>query len=101
VDHGKAARCCQRATPDEIAEAPERFDCGTCELKRRRIGLWSENVDAWEAYRLLSGRIVGLCELRGFALEQFVAGWAPRRVLDLLRRLDVVLSILEPETAKR
>jgi len=95
--YGKTATCCVRATPEDIAANPERFDCERCELKKRSDALWSSNAEAWEIWQFLCSRIVQECELRGQALEWVTAGWTPEQRVSLIRRLDVILDVMQPQ----
>lgn len=101
MDHGKTARCCQRAKPDEIAEDPSRYDCTRCELKRQVDGLWRVNAEAWRIYQAVGGRAVSACEWRGGLLDRLTADWAAEDVLDLLKRLDTILDITDPKETPR
>ena len=62
----------------------------------RLEGLWSENAEAWQTYHLLCGRTVRDCQLEGWLLQRCTDGWDTDRVLGLLDRLNVILSVLEP-----
>lgn len=97
ADWGEKTRCCQRATDEEIAGDPDRYDCANCELTGRFEGLWVDNAEAWDIFKNLSGRTVGLLEWRGALLSRITDGWPLEDVMILLRRLDLILDVLQPE----
>ena len=94
--YGKTATCCARASEEEVAANPERFTCETCQLRIRSAALWAANSEAWEIWQFLCSRIVQDLELRGQALEWVTAGWVPEQRVTLLRRLDVILDVMQP-----
>lgn len=63
--------------------------------------LWSENADAWDAYHLLCGRAVRDGHLEGWLLDRWTADWATERVVDLIARLNLIVSVLEPHGATK
>ena len=94
--YGSKATCCVRATEAEKDAEPERFDCERCELRRRSDALWADNAEAWEIWQFLCSRVVQDLEIRGQALEWVTAGWTAERRVTLLRRLDVILDVIQP-----
>ena len=44
--------------------------------------------------------MVSLCSLYGYVIETETKGWTATQVLDLLRRLDLIASILQPSGTK-
>lgn len=97
ADYGKTTPCCQRATEQERAENPERYDCSVCEWRTRRAALLSENAEAWTLYQALCGRTVQVLELGPVVVERWTAGLDAAQTLDVLRRLDLILDVLQPE----
>ena len=61
--------------------------------------LWQANVDAWRIYRTLCGRTVGECELRGYVIERLTETWAAEDILDLMARIDLIFSVVDPTHA--
>ena len=88
--------CCQRATDDEIRENPEVYDCSQCEIAGRLHGLWRENAEAWNVYRLLSGRSVRELRSGSWLLQKYTDGWPFERITILISRLDLITNALEP-----
>ena len=97
ADYGSITPCCQRATPEEIAAAPRRYDCTTCPLKAQTDALWLENHEAWQTYQTLCGRTVRDLELAGWLFDRLTAGWPLDETLALLHRLNVILEVLFPK----
>jgi len=89
--------CCSR---QDDAAPISGFDCRQCELRRWIDSLWCANADAWRIYQALCGRMVSLCSLYGYVIETETKGWTATQVLDLLRRLDLIASILQPSGTK-
>lgn len=97
VAYGKTATCCVRATQADLEAHPERFNCQTCEFRKRTDGLYAANAEAWRIYQLLCGKTVRTCEVYGRALDWVTAGWSAEERVALLQRLDVILDVTSPD----
>jgi hypothetical protein len=98
VDGGPARfPCCRNATDEELADQPDLFDCSQCAVARAEA-LWPENREVWSIYQTLCGRTVSTLDLGGWLLPQLTEGWSLDQRLDLLARLDLILSLTAPKT---
>lgn len=88
-----------RATPQELRDEPDRYNCERCSLRLQTAALWRVNTEAWRIYQTLCGRMVGLCDLQGLVLERLTETWPTEDVIDLLKRLDLILKVLNPKGA--
>lgn len=97
LDHGQTTTCCQRATPDEIADEPHRYDCDQCALRERLDGLDRVNAEAWDVYGVCCGRLVRACGLVPTAMAAITAGWSADERADLIARLECIHAMLMPD----
>jgi hypothetical protein len=97
VRWSKNTTCCQRATDEEIRDAPDHYDCTRCELAGRIGGLWRENADAWKMYGVLRGGAVQGLQLDNWLIDRWTADWPVERVLDLVRRFEIIHDELDPD----
>lgn len=98
-DGGRKTPCCRTADVEDLERQPELFDCTSCGVARVEA-LWPENAEAWECYQALCGRTVRDCELRPWVLSQITEGWSWAERSELLARLDVISTMVSPESTR-
>lgn len=80
----------------EIRANPQQFDCTRCEHRDWEDGLFAVNVRALTIYRRLCGRTTADLGLAGRLFEALTEGWSRDDVLDLVDRIELIRSILDP-----
>ena len=102
ADYGATASCCLRMSAEELNERADEgrsMDCGSCEYRARQSQLWPQNAEAFNLYRALCGRTVGLLDLQGWLFLSLTDGMSGEERRDALARLDVIHEVLSPEGA--
>ena len=103
-DYGHQTACCLRMTADELNERESEgrpMNCGACEYRARHDDLWPVNAEAFDIYRALCGRTVGLLELHGWMFVSLTDGMSGAERRDVLARLDEIHNVLAPEHRDR
>lgn len=100
ADYGKTTLCCASATAAEIQENARLFDCQQCPHVAHEHALWAVNARALAIYHRLCGRTVVDLGLAGWLFQTLTDGWTPADVLDLVTRLELIRSVLDPPRTK-
>lgn len=96
VDDAPSVACCQRATPEEVADDPELYQCETCPLRIAQAQLFPENVTAWWLYTQVATRFLVDLHAGGLALERLTADQSSEEFSDLLERLTLLYDVVCP-----
>jgi hypothetical protein len=89
-DEGQFVTCCERATPEEIEETPEAFDCETCELRLKRLDLDDHDRVALELYGYLQLPVVQDLRLMPFVFDVLGLAMCRDDALLLLEKLEAI-----------
>lgn len=94
---GRTTPCCRfTESLDEIRANPQHFDCSRCEHLEREQGLMAVNARALTIYGRLCGRTAADLGLTGRLFEALTERWSTDDVVDLVERLELIRSILDP-----
>lgn len=80
---------------------PQQFVCARCPHLLREQELWAVNARALDLYHRLCGRTTADLGLAGWLLQAVTDGWTTADVVDLLARLELIRSVLDPAPAPR
>lgn len=90
--------CCQRATPEEVAEEPDAYQCEACPRRLWQDRLGDVNREALALYDLLARRVVHDLHLVPVVFEAAGLHKSRVEVLDLLDRLAIIHEARQPVT---
>lgn len=98
ADDGETTPCCGFAAVsiEEIRAEPRHFDCARCAHAHWDDALWAVNRRALDIHTRLCGRTTADLGLAGWLLQELTQGWAAPEILDLVARLELIRSVLDP-----
>jgi hypothetical protein len=88
--------CCQRATPEEVEDDPDAYNCSACPWRAWQERLGDDNREALLVYGLLASRVVRDLRLTDLVFEGLGLTKTRADVLALLDRLAVIHESRQP-----